>query len=86
MSADFQDQPIYRDDAGTLRFQENPIVQYILRAGPFDMNAIALLPCIPPWARAQFAQLIGYSLSGYGELSYVSDDLYERADGKRGES
>jgi hypothetical protein len=27
----------------------------------------------------QLAQLIGYSLSGYGELSYVSDDSYSAA-------
>ena len=27
----------------------------------------------------QFAQLIGYSVSGYGELSYVSEASYEAA-------
>jgi len=27
--------------------------------------------------REQFAQLIGYSLSGFGELSYVSDETCE---------
>ncbi len=27
--------------------------------------------------REQFAQLIGYSLSGFSELSYVSDETYE---------
>ncbi|ELY4307208.1 hypothetical protein SMZ19_003863 [Cronobacter sakazakii] len=29
--------------------------------------------------RMQLAQLIGYSLSGYGSLSYVSDESYARA-------
>lgn len=27
----------------------------------------------------QFAQLIGYSLSGFSELSYVSDEVYSAA-------
>ncbi len=29
--------------------------------------------------RIQFAQLIGYSHSGFGELSYVDDQTYEAA-------
>jgi hypothetical protein len=29
--------------------------------------------------REQFAQLIGYSLSGFGELDYVSDATYDAA-------
>ena len=29
--------------------------------------------------RQQFAQLIGYSLSGYGELNYVTDRAWEKA-------
>lgn len=29
--------------------------------------------------REQFAQLIGYSLSGYGDLSYVSNESFEVA-------
>jgi hypothetical protein len=30
--------------------------------------------------REQFAQLIGYSLSGFSELSYVSDEIYNAAE------
>ena len=30
--------------------------------------------------REQFAQLIGYPFSGWGELSYVSDKTYELAE------
>jgi len=30
--------------------------------------------------RMQFAQLIGYSVGGYEELSYVSDASVEKAD------
>ena len=30
--------------------------------------------------REQFAQLIGYSVSGFGELSYASAEMVEKAD------
>jgi hypothetical protein len=42
------------------------------------MNRLALVP-FSDEDRAQFAQLIGYSLNRYSELSYVSDELYARA-------
>lgn len=63
---------------GRRRFQMNPIVRYLLDNGPFDMNSLARLP-FDDDDRAHFAQLIGYSLSGWGELSYVSDAYYKRA-------
>ncbi len=74
----FPDQPLALDEHGTLRFQQNAIVRYLLDVGPMDMNKLAFTPFSND-DRAQFAQLIGYSLSGYSELSYVSDALYERA-------
>lgn len=73
-------QPLYRDQHGTPRFKENKIVRFLLDGGPYDMNKLALMP----WSdedREQFAQLIGYSLVGFGELSYVSDETYEQAIG-----
>jgi hypothetical protein len=76
-------QPIYRDEHGTLRFKPNAIVRFLLDAGPYDMNKLAMMP----WGdedRQQFAQLIGYSVSGYSELSYVSDEAYARAVGESG--
>lgn len=71
-------QPLYRDDKGKLRFKENKIVRFLLDAGPFDMNKLALMP-FSAEDREQFAQLIGYSLDGFEELSYVTDETYERA-------
>jgi hypothetical protein len=65
-------------DGDTVRFRTNPIVRFLLDAGPFDMNQLALMP-FPDDAREQFAQLIGYSVGGYGELSYVSHESYEAA-------
>jgi hypothetical protein len=72
-------QPLQVDPDGVLRFKPNAIVRFLLDAGPFDMNKLALMP----WSdedRCQFAQLIGYSLSGYSDLSYVSDAEYARAE------
>jgi len=74
-------QPIAPDKNGTMRFKENAIVSYLLDNGPFDMNQLARLPFSnEDWE--QFAQLIGYSLSGFGELSYVSDDTKAMLDGE----
>jgi len=71
-------QPIAPDKNGIMRFKENAIVSYLLDNGPFDMNQLARLPFSDEdWE--QFAQLIGYSLSGFGELSYVSSDTYNAA-------
>lgn len=72
-------QPIYTDDRGTTRFRENKIVRYLLDNGGLDLNKLAwMLPdCNEDWE--QFAQLIGYSVSGFGSLSYVSDETYKSA-------
>lgn len=73
-------QPLYRDDHGTTRFRENKVVRYLLDHGGLDLNQLtmALPDCREDWE--QFAQLIGYSLSGFGDLSYVSDETYETAE------
>jgi hypothetical protein len=71
-------QPLIRDEQGVLRFKRNAIVRYLLDCGPFDMNHLAMMDFTDK-DREQFAQLIGYSLSGFGELSYVSDETYEKA-------
>ncbi len=72
-------QPLELDPHGTLRFKSNAIVRHLLDDGPFDMNTIARVK-FPVEDRVQFAQLIGYSLSGFGDLSYVSDLDYEAAE------
>jgi len=63
-------QPIIEDEDGVLRFKKNLIVEYLLESEPTDMNKIAAMN-FPDEDRAQFAQLIGYSESGYYGLSYV---------------
>lgn len=72
-------QPIELDERGIARFKSNAIVCYLLDNGKTGMNELALMP-FSQEDREQFAQLIGYSLCGFGELSYVSDETYEDAD------
>lgn len=71
-------QPVEKDDDGFLRFKQNAIVRYLLDNGPFDLNHLAVQR-FSDEDREQFAQLIGYSLSGFSELDYVSDEAYEAA-------
>jgi hypothetical protein len=73
------DQPVVIDEQGTARFKSNAIVDYLLEAGPFDLNHLALIP-FGDEDRSQFAQLIGYSVSGFGELSYADPESVRRAD------
>ena len=60
------------------RFVPNKIVQHLLEAAPINLNDLARMGFSDrEWT--QFAQLIGYSLSGFGELSYVDDEAYDAA-------
>ena len=75
-------QPLYQDDNGTTRFQGNAVVRYLLDNGSLDLNKLAIAAIeenFPQEDQEQFAQLIGYSLGGFSELSYVSDECYEAA-------
>lgn len=71
-------QPVERDEKDVIRFRKNEIVWYLLENGPFDMNYLARQG-FSGADKEQFAQLVGYSVSGFGSLSYVSDDTYEQA-------
>lgn len=61
------------------RFIPNRVVEYLLDHGPLNMNDLAIQD-FSDSDRAQFAQLIGYSVGGYGNLRYVSDSSYEKAE------
>lgn len=64
---------------GVVRFRENAIVRHLLDDGPFDLNTIHIKD-FSNEDRMQFAQLIAYSVSGYGGLSYVSTESVYEAD------
>jgi hypothetical protein len=68
------------DVQGVTRFKANAIVRHLIDTHPAcDMNTLARMDFSDD-DRQQFAQLIGYSLSGYGELqSYVDDEAYATA-------
>ena len=68
-------QPLERDEKDVLRFKKNAIVEYLLDKGGLSLNDIAVGQ-FSQNDQEQFAQLIGYSLSGFGELSYVRDETY----------
>ena len=72
-------QPLELDKHSVVRFKANALVRYILDNGSIDMNELAVVD-FPQEDREQFAQLIGYSLCGFSELSYASDAAYETAD------
>ena len=72
-------QPLALDEHETLRFKGNAIVRHILDFGGLDLNYIGRKNFTRE-DHVQFAQLIGYSLSGFGELSYVSDEDYKAAE------
>ena len=69
-------QPIEKDEHGTLRFKKNAIVDFLAKD---RLNELAAMDFSrEDWE--QLAQLIGYSLSGFGDLSYVSDETYDTAE------
>lgn len=72
-------QPLVSDQHGVVRFKRNAIVEHLLKHGGIDLNAIARLP-FDNRDREQFAQLIGYSVSGFGELGYARPDIVAAAD------
>ena len=69
-------QPLAKDKHGTVRFKPNAIVEYLMDNGNIDLNDLAVVD-FPQEDQEQFAQLIGYSQCGFGDLSYVSDETYE---------
>lgn len=68
-------QPIAPDQHGRLRFKENRLVSYLACE---RLNELAAVEACDE-DRQQLAQLIGYSLDGWGTLSYVSDEAYAKA-------
>jgi len=68
-------QPLVEDARGTVRFKANAIIVHLTRD---KLNDLASMD-FSTEDREQLAQLIGYSLGGFAELSYVTDETYDRA-------
>jgi hypothetical protein len=71
-------QPLVMTESGVVRFKENAIVSYLLANGGITMNDLAVEDFTRE-DREQFAQLIGYSHSGSGDLPYMSDAVWYAA-------
>ena len=79
-----EDRAQFEQLAGMRPSRPNAIVQYVveraaqmvathpMHAGRLDLNGLHTMS-FSQEDREQFAQLMGYSISGYHELSYVSD-------------
>lgn len=72
-------QPLVWDRHKCIRFKENKIVSAVLAASALDLNKVAVME-FSQEDREQFAQLIGYSVSGFGDLSYVRRTVVRAAD------
>lgn len=83
MKAKHPMQPLVRDPKGVVRFKKNPIVDHLLEHGGLNLNNLMLAGHALGFTKddwTQFAQLIGYSVSGFGELSYVDKKAQREAD------
>lgn len=85
-------QPVAEDKHGVVRFRSNKIVRELLDRDTERGRTYPDYPArtdgglnwigeqdFPQADEEQFAQLIGYSICGYHELSYVSDESAARA-------
>lgn len=74
-------QPLVKDEHNVLRFKQNKIVTDLLNFAQekgFGLNEIASRE-YDVEDREQLAQLIGYSLSGFSDLSFVKYETYNTA-------
>jgi|GEM_PF-3349645 hypothetical protein len=74
-------QPIVRDAHGVIRFKPNALVQRLFEAYPGGLDALAL-PSDSVEDLEQLAQLIGYSVSTFGDQAYASAETVAEADAK----
>lgn len=83
-------QPVVWDGQGVTRFRQNDIVEFLLWFASWrgmTLNEIAGVPNaigveVPTFSAEdwmQFQQLTGYSVSGWGSLSCVSNAAYRKA-------
>ena len=68
-------------DGNVVRFKRNAIVDRLFNEGVINLNRIAMwLDSVPVEDVEQFWQLLGYSVSGYGDLSFIRPETVAKAD------
>lgn len=79
-------QPIEMAKDGVVRFRANAIVDWLFNTGRIDLNEIAFaaarkqIPGCTDDDQMQLAMLLGYSVSGFGDLSYADESVVSEAD------
>jgi len=73
-------QPIGLDDGDVPRFKANAIVKWLFDTDKINLNEIVYKEGFSPEDLAQFWQLLGYSVSGYGDLSFIPQEITDEAD------
>jgi hypothetical protein len=71
-------QPLEDDGRGVIRFKRNEIVKFLIEKGSIDLNKLAC-EHFKAEDREQFAQLLGYSLESFCDLSYASETTKQAA-------
>ena len=74
-------QPIEKAADGVVRFKANAIVRWLIDTNKTNLNEIAMHG-FDTDDMVQFWQQLGYSVSGYGDLSFIPKDVIRRADKK----
>lgn len=65
-------QPLVMDGFNVIRFRQNKVIDVLQRIGWIDLNLAALWQdAIPAGEFAEFWQVLGYSVSGWGGLSFI---------------
>jgi hypothetical protein len=72
-------QPLVFDAGGVVRFQGNAIVEWLFETKRINLNDIMVYQ-FDVDDLSQFWQLLGYSVSGYGDLSFVDPAIVAKAD------
>lgn len=70
-------QPFVLSDHNVIRFKENKLVTKLL--DNYNLNKLVIEGGYSKEDYEQLMQLIGYSFSGYSELSQISNETWERA-------
>lgn len=76
-------QPIGFAEDGVLRFKKNEIIEFLVDSKQWDLDQIFLMVRNGMFCKedaAQLMQLVGYSVSGYGELNVSPRESVYKAD------
>ena len=78
-------QPIAPDSHGVARFRENDVIRWLVDVKGVNLNEVSRVAQTEEFDRydvAQFWQMLGYSVSGYGDISFIPKSVVEKADSK----